>query len=104
MAIRIPFPLEEPPSVTLESYPLAELALSLHAVADPRRPVRYASFARRMRARLPRAIAAELDTLAPLLGPPAPAPFAFPEDHPGEVPLALAEVSPRDEDFQWSMS
>lgn len=104
MPIRIPFPLEEPPRVELASYPLAELALSLHAVADMKRPVRYAAFARRMRARLPRTVAAELDALAPLLGPPAPAPFAFPEDHPGDAVTALAQVSPSDDDFQWSLS
>jgi DNA-binding transcriptional ArsR family regulator len=104
MPIRIPFPVEEPPSVELSSYPLAELALSLHTVADPKRPVRYAAFARRMRARLPRTVASELDALAPLLGPPAPAPFAYPEDHPGDAVSALAEVSPSDEDFQWSLS
>jgi DNA-binding transcriptional ArsR family regulator len=49
-------------------------------------------------------VSTELDELAPLLGPPAPAPFAFPDDHPGDVPVALAEVSPRDEGFQWSLS
>ena len=46
---------------------------------------------------------AELRELSILLGPPAPAPFAFPEGEPQELPYALAEVAPRDPDLQWTL-
>ena len=104
MAIRIRFPAEDPPVVELTSYPLTELALSLHTVADPRMQPRLAPFVRRARSRLPKQVSQDLSELAFLLGPPAPAPFAFPEGPPVDVPEALAAISPRDEDFQWSLS
>ena len=104
MAIRIRFPAEDPPVVELTSYPLTELALSLHTVVDPRMQPRLAPFVRRARRRLPKQVSQYLSELAFLLGPPAPAPFAFPEGPPIGVPEALAAISPRDEDFQWSLS
>ena len=104
MAIRIRFPAEDPPVLELTSYPLTELALSLHTVADPRMQPRLAPFVRRVRSRLPKQVSQDLSELAFLLGPPAPAPFAFPEGPPVDVPEALAAISPRDEDFQWSLS
>jgi hypothetical protein len=104
VAIRIRFPAEDPPVVELTSYPLTELALSLHTVADPRMQPRLAPFVRRARSRLPKQVGQDLSELAFLLGPPAPAPFAFPEGEPVAVPDALAAISPRDEDFQWSLS
>jgi DNA-binding transcriptional ArsR family regulator len=104
VAIRIRFPAEDPPVVELTSYPLTELALSLHTVADPRMQPRLAPFVRRVRGRLPKQVSKDLSELAFLLGPPAPAPFAFPEGPPVDVPQALAAISPRDEDFQWSLS
>jgi DNA-binding transcriptional ArsR family regulator len=104
VAIRIRFPAEDPPVVELTSYPLTELALSLHVVADPRMQPRLAPFVRRTRSRLPKQVSQDLSELAFLLGPPAPAPFAFPEGEPVDVPQALAAISPRDEDFQWSLS
>lgn len=104
MAIRIRFPAEEPPVVELTSYPLTELTLSLHAVADPRMHPELAPFVRRARARLPKAVAKELGELAFLLGPPAPAPFAFPEGPPLPVPDALAGIAAGDEALQWTLS
>jgi len=103
MAIRIPFPMEEPPQVELLTLPLTELALSLHTVVDPKRPVRFAPFARRVRGRLPKAVSRELDDLSFLLGPPAPAPFAFPV-RAEPIADALARVAPGDEDVQWTFS
>ena len=104
MAIRIPFPVEEPPHVELTTYPVAELVLSLHMVVDPGRNVEMAQFSRRMRARLPKPVAVELDTLSFLLGPPAPGPFAFPEGEALAAPAALAAVSPKSEELQYSLS
>jgi DNA-binding transcriptional ArsR family regulator len=104
VAIRIRFPAEEQPTVELTSYPLAELALSLHVVADPRMQPELAPFVRRARSRLPKDVARELAELAFLLGPPAPAPFAFPEGPPLDVPEALAAISAGDEDLQWTLS
>ena len=104
MAIRIRFPAEEQPTVDLTSYPLTELALSLHVVADPRMQPELAPFVRRARSRLPKNVARELAELAFLLGPPAPAPFAFPEGAPIDVPEALAAISAGDEDLQWTLS
>jgi DNA-binding transcriptional ArsR family regulator len=103
MAIRICFPLEEPPAVQLLSYPLTELAMSLHAVADPQRHAALAPFVRRMRARLPKTVQQDLRELGILLGPPAPAPFAFPEGEPEEVPSALTKVTADDEGLQWTL-
>lgn len=104
MAIRIRFPAEEQPAVDLTSYPLTELALSLHVVADPRMRPELAPFVRRVRGRLPKHVARDLSELAFLLGPPAPAPFAFPEGPPAPVPEALAAVSPSDESLHWTFS
>lgn len=104
MAIRIRFPAEEPPVAELTSYPVTELALSLHAVADPRCQPELAPFVRRMRSRLSRRVSQDLAELAFLLGPPAPAPFAFPEGPPVRVPDALAAVSATDEELQWTLS
>jgi DNA-binding transcriptional ArsR family regulator len=104
VAIRIRFPAEEPPVPELTSYPLAELALSLHVVADPRSRPELAPFVRRMRGRLPRPVARELADLSFLLGPPAPAPFAFPDGPALPVPDALAEVRAQDEMLQWTLS
>jgi DNA-binding transcriptional ArsR family regulator len=104
MAIRIRFPREQPPSVELLSYPLTELAMSLQVVASPSEHAALAPFVRRMRARLPRAVLRELRELAPLLGPPAPAPFAFPVGEPKNVPDALGEVLPSDEALRWTLS
>lgn len=103
MAIRIRFPVEEPPPVELTSLPLTELTMSLHVVADPRKQPALAPFVRRVRSRLPKPVLAELRDLSILLGPPAPAPFAFPEGEPQELPYALAEVAPRDPDLQWTL-
>jgi DNA-binding transcriptional ArsR family regulator len=104
MAIRIRFPREEPPTVDLVSYPLTELAMSLQVVATPSRHAALAPFVRRIRGRLPREVIQELRELAPLLGPPAPAPFAFPVGEPKAVPDALAEVLPTDEALQWTLA
>ena len=104
MAIRICFPSEEPPAIQLTSFPLTELAMSLHVVADPRRHAALAPFVRRVRGRLPKPVQSELRELAPLLGPPVPAPFGFPEGEPEEVPDALAAIDSRDEALQWSLS
>jgi DNA-binding transcriptional ArsR family regulator len=104
VAIRIRFPAEEPPVAELTSYPLTELALSLHVVADPRSRPELAPFVRRMRSRLPRPVARELAELSFLLGPPAPAPFAFPVGPPKPAPEALAQVSADDEMLQWTLS
>jgi DNA-binding transcriptional ArsR family regulator len=104
VAIRIPFPVEEQPAVDLTSYPVTELALSLHVVADPRQRPELAPFVRRARSRLPKPVALELGELAFLLGPPAPAPFAFPDGPPTDVPDALRAVSPEDEGLQWTLS
>jgi DNA-binding transcriptional ArsR family regulator len=104
MAIRILFPLEEPPAVQLLSYPLTELAMSLHVVADPQRHAALAPFVRRVRSRLPKPVRHELRELGILLGPPAPAPFAFPEGEPREIPAALAEITADDEALQWTLS
>ena len=103
MAIRIRFPAEEPPVVELTSYPLTELALSLHVVVDPSRRPELAPFVRRLRNRLPKGVRRELSELAPLLGPPAPAPFAFPVGPPLPVPQALAAVPPTDEALRWTL-
>jgi DNA-binding transcriptional ArsR family regulator len=104
VAIRIRFPAEEPPVAELTSYPLTELALSLHVVADPRSRPELAPFVRRMRSRLPRPVARELAELSFLLGPPAPAPFAFPIGPPKPVPDALAAVPVDDEMLHWTLS
>jgi DNA-binding transcriptional ArsR family regulator len=104
MAIRICFPSEEPPQVELTSYPLTELAMSLHAVAEPSRQPALAPFVRRMRSRLPKQMQADLRELGFLLGPPAPAPFAFPEGEPKAIPAALAAITRRDEGLQWTLS
>ena len=104
MAIRIRFPAEKQPVVELTSYPLTELALSLHVVADPRRRPELAPFVRRLRSRLLKDVARELGELAFLLGPPAPAPFAFPVGPPLAVPDALAAVSPDDESLRWTLA
>ena len=104
MAIRIRFPAEEPPDAELTSYPLTELALSLHVVADPRSRPELAPFVRRMRSRLPREVARELADLSFLLGPPAPAPFAFPTGDPVPVPRALAAISAGDTSLQWTLA
>ncbi|MES1247527.1 MAG: metalloregulator ArsR/SmtB family transcription factor [Actinomycetota bacterium] len=104
MAIRIPFPVEEPPQVELTTYPVAELALSLHTVFAPGRSVEMTQFSRRMRARLPKPVAAELDTLGFLLGPPAPAPFSFPEGDAVPVGDALDAVTPKTEALQFSLA
>jgi len=104
VAIRIRFPAEEPPVAELTSYPLTELALSLHVVADPRSRPELAPFVRRMRRRLPANVSRELGQLAFLLGPPAPAPFAFPVGKPLPVPEALAGISPNDEALQWTLA
>lgn len=104
MAIRIPFPVEEPPRVELSIHPVTELVLSLHTVVAPGRRVDARQFARRMRARLPKRVGAHLDRLGFLLGPPAPAPFAFPDGEPVPVPEALAGVSPRAEELQYSLA
>lgn len=103
MAIRICFPLEEPPAVQLLSYPLTELAMSLHAVADPPRHAALAPFVRRMRARLPKTVQHDLRELGFLLGPPAPAPFAFPEGEPEDVQSSLAKITPDDEGLRWTL-
>jgi DNA-binding transcriptional ArsR family regulator len=104
MAIRIPFPVEEPPQVQLTTYPVAELVLSLHMVVDPGRSVDMTQFSRRMRARLPKPVARELDAIGFLLGPPAPGPFAFPEGEALPAPTALADVTPKSEELQYSLS
>src|SRR5262245_32434337 len=104
MAIRIRFPREQPPSVDLLSYPLTELAMSLQVVASPSEHAALAPFVRRMRARMPRNVLRELRELAPLLGPPAPAPFGFPVGEPKSVPDALDEVLPSDEALHWTLS
>ena len=104
MPIRIRFPTEEPPLAELTSYPLTELALSLHVVADPRGRPDLAPFVRRVRGRLPRAVARELSELTFLLGPPAPAPFAFPVGPPKPVPEALGAISFDDESLQWTLA
>jgi len=103
MAIRICFPREEQPAVQLLSYPLTELAMSLHVVADPRRHAALAPFVRRVRSRLPKTVQGELRELAPLLGPPVPAPFGFPDGDPQDIPSALAEITPGDEGLAWSL-
>jgi DNA-binding transcriptional ArsR family regulator len=102
--IRIRFPAEAPPVAELTSYPLTELALSLHIVADPRSRPELAPFVRRARGRLPREVARELAELSFLLGPPAPAPFAFPVGPPVPIPAALAAISSRDDSLQWTLS
>jgi DNA-binding transcriptional ArsR family regulator len=104
MAIRIPFPVEEPPHVELTTHPVAELVLSLHMVVDPGRSVEMTQFSRRMRARLPKAVAQELGAIGFLLGPPAPGPFAFPDGEPVSVQDALAAVTPGSEELQYSLA
>jgi DNA-binding transcriptional ArsR family regulator len=104
VAIRIRFPAEEPPAVQLTSYPLTELALSLHVVADPKSRPELAPFVRRMRRRLPQPVLRDLSELGFLLGPPAPAPFAFPEGPPLDIPAGLAAIDPGDESLQWTLS
>jgi DNA-binding transcriptional ArsR family regulator len=104
MAIRIRFPVEEPPAVQLSSYPLTELAMSLHVVAVPQGHPALAPFVRRVRSRLPKRVQHELRELGILLGPPAPAPFAFPEGEPQEIPAALVEIEPNDEALQSTLS
>ena len=104
MAIRIRFPAEEPPPVELHE-------LSAHRADDepPRRrgpaeAAGLAPFVRRVRSRAPETGARRTARpLSILLGPPAPAPFAFPEGEPQELPYALAEVAPRDPDLQWTL-
>jgi DNA-binding transcriptional ArsR family regulator len=102
--IRIRFPAEEPPLAELTSYPLTELTLSLHVVADPRSRPELAPFVRRVRSRLPREVARELSELSFLLGPPAPAPFAFSVGPELPVPKALAGISSTDDSLQWTLS
>jgi hypothetical protein len=63
MAIRICFPVEEPPPVELTSIPLTELTMSLHVVADPRKQPALAPFVRRVRSP-PETGAAELRDLS----------------------------------------
>jgi DNA-binding transcriptional ArsR family regulator len=104
VAIRIRFPAEQQPTVELTTYPLTELALSLHAVVDPRDQPELAPFVRRVRGRLPGPVSQELRQLAFLLGPPAPAPFAFPEGPAVPVPEALAGIAAGDDDLQWTLS
>jgi len=104
VAIRIRFPAEQQPTVELTTYPLTELALSLHVVVDPREQPELAPFVRRARSRLPGPVARELRELAFLLGPPAPAPFAFPEGPAVAVPDALAAISACDDELQWTLS
>jgi DNA-binding transcriptional ArsR family regulator len=77
--------------------------MSLQVVASPGQHAGLAPFVRRMRARLPRHALQELRELAPVLGPPAPAPFAFPDGEPKDVPDALAEVLPSDEALHWTL-
>jgi hypothetical protein len=78
VAIRIRFPAEDPPVVELTSYPLTELALSLHTVADPRMQPCLAPFVRRARSRLPKQVSQDLRELAFLLGPQGAAACVFP--------------------------
>jgi DNA-binding transcriptional ArsR family regulator len=102
--IRIRFPAETPPLAELTSYPLTELALSLHVVADPRGRPDLAPFVRRVRSRLPREVTRELTELTFLLGPPAPAPFAFPVGPPKPAPEALDSITSEDDSLRWTLA
>ena len=105
MSIRISFPTADQPGLELASYALTELYLSLLLVRDPARgPATAAPFARRMRSRLPKPVLHELSALSFVLGPPLPAEMLFPEgDLTGEIPQALASLSPSDESLQWNV-
>jgi len=105
MALRIRFPYEQPPPVTLATYPLTELYLSLHVLSEPGHHVRHQVFVQRMRQRLPLAFRDELAELRCLFGPPIPGELLFPEgDARGDAPTALRAIGENDGKLAWSLA
>jgi DNA-binding transcriptional ArsR family regulator len=104
MALRIRFPAEQPPEITLASYPLTELYLSLHVISEPGHHVAHQPFVQRMKRRLPQPVRAELSELRCLFGPPIPGSFTFPEEpFQGDAPTAIRAVADDQSKLVWSL-
>jgi DNA-binding transcriptional ArsR family regulator len=104
MALRIRFPIEQPPRTTLAGYPITELYMSLHVLSEPGHHVAHGGFVQRTRRRLPPRFRAELATLRCLFGPPLPEAFTFPGvPMQGDAPSAIGALAADESMLVWSL-